>query len=260
MTPALEMAAVSDRGQVRAHNEDRVAAFPQLGLALLADGRGGHKAGAVASGMAVDLMGEAMRAALLSGEPLTAEGARSLIAGHIVRANAQIHAAGDSRREYGGMGTTLVVALWHGAWVSVGHVGDSRFYRLRDGALTRLTRDHTLIQEQVDRGMLSAGDARTAAGRNILTRALGTEPNVDADVDTFESAAADVYVLCSDGLTEMLEDEEIAGVLAAPGVHLGSAAAELVRRANDNGGVDNVSVILVRASAASQRDGEGAES
>jgi protein phosphatase len=147
------------------------------------------------------------------------------------------------------MGTTIVAALWHDTSVTVGHVGDSRFYRLRGSALTRLTRDHTLVQERVDRGTLSFDAARTAVSRNILTRALGTEPDVKIDLETHATVPGDVYLLCSDGLTEMLEDAEIASVLAGCGAALRSAADDLVRRANANGGIDNVSVILVRAAA-----------
>lgn len=251
MTPALDMVAVSDRGRLRAGNEDRVAAQAAIGLAVLADGMGGHNAGEVASGMAVELI---VAAALGSVDPaalLTAAAAQALVADHIAHANARIHAAGSASRERAGMGTTVVEALWHDSSVTVGHVGDSRCYLLRGPDFTRLTRDHTLVQERVDSGALSFAEARHAASRNILTRALGSEREVDIDLDTYETRPGDVYLLCSDGLTEMLEDSEIAAVLVGFGATLRSAADELVRRANENGGVDNVSVILVRAGGGS---------
>ena len=254
--PALEMVAVSDRGRVRAHNEDCVAVRPAAGLALLADGMGGHNAGEVASAMAVELIGEAIVALPLAELALSPERARELIGREVARANAEIHAAGASRREYGGMGTTLVVALWHGEWLSAGHVGDSRLYRLRGGALTQLTRDHTLVQAYVDAGTLSRERARTSAARNILTRALGTEPDVEVDLETFEVAPGDLYLLCSDGLTEMVPDRDIERVLGDIEANLDDAAAELVSRANANGGVDNVSVVLARAGATDSRERE----
>jgi serine/threonine protein phosphatase PrpC len=250
---ALEMVAVSDRGRVRPGNEDCAAVHPEIGLAVLADGMGGHNAGEVASGMAVSLIGEGMLLDIDGEVPLTPERARGLIAAQVSSANAQIHAAGAARRDRTGMGTTVVVSLWHEGAVSVGHVGDSRFYRRRGNDLAQLTRDHTVVQEQVDRGYLSPAEAKRAPGRNILTRALGTDAHVDADLDTFDTAPGDVYLLCSDGLTEMLADVEIGGVLAAFGASLDAAADELVRRANENGGVDNISVILVRVGAAVER-------
>jgi protein phosphatase len=249
MTPRLEMVAVSDRGMVRPGNEDRVAVQPPIGLAVLADGMGGHNAGEVASGMAVEVIVADTLSTIDPAASLAPAEARAVVARHIARANSEINAAGTASRERAGMGTTIVAALWHDASVTVGHVGDSRFYRLRGRELTQLTRDHTLVQERVDRGTLSLDAARSAASRNILTRALGTEPGVDIDLETHATARGDVYLLCSDGLTEMLEDAEIAEVLADFGATLRSAADELVRRANDNGGVDNVSVILVRAAA-----------
>jgi protein phosphatase len=249
MTPALDMVAVSDRGMVRAGNEDSVAVNAGIGLAVLADGMGGHNAGEVASGMAVDLVVADALDKIDPAAPLSAQDAQALVAGHVAVANARVHAAGAAARERAGMGTTIVVALWHDTSLTLGHVGDSRCYRLRGYHLTQLTRDHTLVQEGVDRGALTLDQARLAASRNILTRALGTEPEVAVDLDTLATRAEDVYLLCSDGLTEMLDDSEIAAVIVAFGATLRVAADELVRRANANGGVDNVSVILVRQAA-----------
>jgi protein phosphatase len=246
MTPPLDMVAVSDRGRIRAGNEDRVAAQAAIGLAVLADGMGGHNAGEVASGMAVELIVADALQLVDPAAALDASQAQALIAECIARANARIHAAGSASRERAGMGTTVVAALWHDASVTVGHVGDSRCYLLRGPDFTQLTRDHTLVQERVDSGIMSFAEARSAASRNILTRALGSEAAVNIDLDTYETEPGDVYLICSDGLTEMLDDSEIAAVLVGFGSTLRSAADELVRRANANGGVDNVSVILVR--------------
>ena len=246
MNPSLDMVAVSDRGRRRAGNEDSVAVQPAIGLAILADGMGGHNAGEVASGMAVDAVVDGARKAVDPSVALGADEAQALVREQILRANAAVHTAGQASRERSGMGTTIVVALWHGASVTIGHVGDSRCYRLRGPDLTQLTRDHTLVQERVDRGDLTPDEARAAAARNILTRALGTGSEVAVDVRTHETRPGDLYLLCSDGLTEMLEAAEVAACLYGCAADLADAAHELVRRANANGGVDNVSVILVR--------------
>ena len=251
MTPRLEMVAVSDRGMLRAGNEDHVAVNPAIGLAVLADGMGGHNAGEVASGMAVESIVADALATVDPAAALDADAAQSLIRLHVRSANDRIHAASLASRERRGMGTTVVAALWHDGQVTVGHVGDSRLYRLRDSELTRLTRDHTLIQQGIDAGTLTVGQARVAPGRNILTRALGTEDNVDVDLATHDAQAGDLYLLCSDGLTEMLDDDEIARVLTQRPATLREPADELVRLANANGGVDNVSVVLVRAAVES---------
>lgn len=251
MTPRLEMAAVSDRGMLRAGNEDSVAVDPALGVAILADGMGGHNAGEVASRMAVDVVLAGMRSSLDSNfEPQTAD-AQALVGRQVQNANAEIHAAGSASRDRAGMGTTIVAALWHDAQLTIGHVGDSRCYRLRGETLTQLTRDHTVVQAHVDAGALSAAQARVAATRNILTRALGTDPDVQVDLATHDCEPGDVWLLCSDGLTEMLDDLEIARVVAEPASSLQAMADELVGLANDAGGVDNVSVILVRADGGS---------
>jgi serine/threonine protein phosphatase PrpC len=144
------------------------------------------------------------------------------------------------------MGTTVVVALWRDGAMSIGHVGDSRLYRLREGELLQLTRDHTLVQQRVDSGSLTLEEARRAVGRNVLTRAVGSEAGVQIDLNTFETAPGDVYLLCSDGLTEMLPDSDIAALLATRGATLAQAADALVEEANACGGVDNISVILAR--------------
>ncbi len=245
MTTLVEMAAATDRGRVRARNEDCVAIRPEADLAIVADGMGGHKAGQVASRMAVDAVAEGIEAAgrELAGS-LNAERAEKLIAEHIGRANARIFAAGVARPDYAGMGTTIVVGLWYDTRMSVGHVGDSRLYRLRAGALEQLTRDHTLVQEHIDRGTLTHESARKVAIRSILTRAVGSDASVNAELNTFEVMRDDIYLLCSDGLTEMLSDAEIGMLLTANPIQ--QAADDLVAKANERGGVDNISVIVAR--------------
>jgi PPM family protein phosphatase len=144
------------------------------------------------------------------------------------------------------MGTTLVVALLCDDHISVAHIGDSRLYRLRDGDLAQLTRDHSLLQEQIDSGMITKDMARRSQNKNLVTRAVGIEPDVEADVNTFEVKEGDMFLLCSDGLNDMVEDEDIHLTLASLCTNLPLAANQLVQMANDNGGRDNISVILIR--------------
>ena len=163
----------------------------------------------------------------------------------------KLYTAAQSQAQYAGMGTTLVLVLFHGAALTVAHVGDSRLYRLRRGRLSQLTRDHSLLQEQLDRGIIKAEDARHAQNRNLVTRALGVDPDVEPDVASHEVRRGDIYLLCSDGLNDMIEDAEIEDILHERGRDLALAATELVQRANDSGGRDNVSVILVRVGGTS---------
>jgi serine/threonine protein phosphatase PrpC len=247
MTAALDIAAATHRGRLRLQNEDCVAADAAIGLAVLADGMGGHNAGEVASRMAVDVITAGIQASVkkAAGQHTRAS-AESLIANHISQANERIYEAGQARGEYSGMGTTVVVAFWHERSVSVGHVGDSRMYRLRARELKQLTHDHSLAQEHVDLGLLSSEEARTAPIRSVLTRTVGNGSQVTAELNTFPVAADDLYLLCSDGLTDMLTDEQISEALISFGTTIQNAADQLIAQANHHGGVDNVSVILAR--------------
>jgi protein phosphatase len=245
---ALEIATATHSGMVRSHNEDSIAADAAVGLAVLADGMGGYNAGEVASGMAVELITAEMKKQLSAKKPadLDEESARQLIEEHAGRANAAIFQSAQSQPQYSGMGTTLVVALWHDNRISVGHVGDSRLYRLRDGKLSQVTRDHSLLQEQIDSGMITKAQARHSQNKNLVTRAVGIDPEVDTEVHTYPVLAGDIYLMCSDGLNDMVTDEDIELTLASLAANLPLAAQQLVQQACDNGGRDNVSVILVR--------------
>jgi len=245
---ALEIATATDSGMVRSHNEDSIAADGEVGLEVLADGMGGYNAGEVASGIAVELIKSEMKKALAGKKPeeLNGQSAEQLITEHSTRANAAIYQAAQSQPQYSGMGTTLVVALWHDNHVSVGHVGDSRLYRLRDGVLEQVTRDHSLLQEQIDSGMITKEQARHSQNKNLVTRAVGIDPEVETEVHTYPVRPGDIFLLCSDGLNDMVIDEDIQLTLASLAANLPLAAQQLVQQANDNGGRDNVSVILVR--------------
>jgi protein phosphatase len=144
------------------------------------------------------------------------------------------------------MGTTLVVCLFYDNKALVAHLGDSRLYRMRDGELTQVTRDHSLLQEQIDSGLITAEQAKHAQHKNLVTKALGIDPSVEPEMHEYDTRPGDIYLLCSDGLPDMVEDDDISMTLEALGANLKLAAQQLVQMANDNGGKDNVSVILVR--------------
>ena len=253
MSPVLDVAAATDAGRVRALNEDYVAADGAAGFAVLADGMGGHKAGEVASSMAAELVIAGVRSASRRNGPLDSARAENLIASQVAAANAGIFEAAQAERRYNGMGTTLVVVLWHAAGVTWGHVGDSRLYLMRRGALRQLTRDHSIVQEQLERGELSREEARHSVNRNVLTRAVGIEPEVEADVRSGAVEPDDVYLLCSDGLTDMVDDAHIERTLRECGPQIRVAAKRLIDEANARGGLDNISVILARVVGAAGR-------
>jgi len=248
----LEMVAVTDVGVKRNHNEDAVGITPQFGFAVLADGMGGHNAGEVASAMAVDVITRYFESRL-RGMPeskldeSTGFTGESMLAQEVVStANNAIFEASQENRECSGMGTTVVAAMFYDNHLTAAHVGDSRMYRLRGDCLSHVTEDHSLIQEQVRRGLLTADDARSSSIKNLVTRALGIEPGVEPDIveDIFQ--AKDIYLMCSDGLTDVVPDEAIRLTLLDNVKDLNKAAAQLIQLANDAGGPDNISVILIR--------------
>jgi protein phosphatase len=248
LSSVLEVAIATHPGMVRSHNEDSLAADAEIGLAVLADGMGGYNAGEVASGIAVELIRTEMKKSLSNKNPeeLNGQDAEKLIEAHSTRANTTIYQASQSQPQYSGMGTTLVVALWHDNQITVGHIGDSRLYRLRGGALEQITRDHSLLQEQIDSGMITKEQARHSQNKNLVTRAVGIDPEVETEIHTYSVQPGDVYLLCSDGLSDMVTDEDVQLTLSSLVANLPLAAEQLVQLANDNGGRDNVSVILVR--------------
>ncbi len=248
LSAAIEVASATHPGIVRSHNEDSIATDAEIGLAVLADGMGGYNAGEVASGIAVALISAELKKALAAKTVLDLSDAQAqtLIGEYSAKANAAIFQAAQSQPQYSGMGTTLVMALWYDNRMAVGHIGDSRLYRLRGEALEQVTRDHSLLQEQIDSGMISKADARFSQNKNLVTRAVGIEPEVEAEINTYAVQPGDIYLLCSDGLSDMLTDADIQLTLTSLKANLALAAEQLVQQANDNGGRDNISVILVR--------------
>ncbi|MBK6601778.1 MAG: Stp1/IreP family PP2C-type Ser/Thr phosphatase [Betaproteobacteria bacterium] len=249
----LDVAQLSHPGMVRPHNEDSIFVDGVAGLAVLADGMGGYSAGEVASGIAVNVICDGLLPELRSGRELSkvdvASGlthAAQLLQQQIAAANKGIYEAAQLRPECAGMGTTLVTAVFCGNRVSIGHIGDSRCYRMRGDRFEQLTHDHSLLQEQIDSGVLTLEQAKYSLNKNLVTRALGIEAIVPADIVEYRVEANDVYLLCSDGLTDMVEPEVIQGIIDEKRLDLPLAAGDLIDAANQNGGRDNISVVLVR--------------
>jgi len=246
-----DFCALTDAGRVRANNEDAVAFDAPLGLALLADGMGGYNGGEVASGMAIALLQASIGRWLAhAGPQASSRGVRRAMQAGVDEANLAILEAGVANVQLQGMGTTLVLAVFGADRVVVGHIGDSRCYRLRGQNLEQLTRDHSLLQEQIDAGVLTLEQAARSPIRNLVTRAVGIERQVMLEMHEYEARPGDLYLLCSDGLTEMVRDEDLFTVLLQD-IELSQKATLLVSLANDNGGKDNISVVLAQAAGVS---------
>ena len=228
-----EHIGLSHRGRRRRHNEDAYVVQPPL--FAVADGMGGAKAGEVASALAADAVQE-------SGND--GESGEARVAALIEEANRRVFRRASEDREASGMGTTMTVALVEGDEVAIGHVGDSRAYLIRDGRLEQLTDDHSLVAELVRSGKLTPEEAETHPQRSVITRALGTEADVDVDTFSVRSAPGDLFLLCSDGLTSMVDDETILDAVERNRADLEEAAKALINAANLGGGEDNITVVF----------------
>jgi protein phosphatase len=245
-------AYLTDVGKTRHHNEDACGVDEERGLFLVADGMGGHAAGEVASRMAV----EVTRGHVAAGLKSRLAPARSpqsaglgfharLLEGALRAANEVIYTAAQESPDKHGMGTTIVAVLLHGNGFTVAHVGDSRLYRFRDGRLEALTRDHSVVAEQVAKGLISQADAEKAENKNVLSRALGVFPDVEIDVADHAARGGDLLLICTDGLTKMVPDTDLAPLLARGG-DIPALCRDLVEESLRRGGLDNVTVALVR--------------
>ncbi|MFN7509252.1 MAG: Stp1/IreP family PP2C-type Ser/Thr phosphatase [Betaproteobacteria bacterium] len=247
MTFALDFTLKTHPGLVRPLNEDAVGADPGVGLFLLADGLGGYNAGETASTMAVSTLLSDLTAALRRAQT---EGfdfdPRRVLHDALVEMNQAIYRAALNSAAFQGMATPIVVAWFLGERLWVAHTGDSRLYRLRGGELAQITRDHSFSQELLDAGMVTEEEARLLPAKNLVTRALGAGAEVEPEVHEYDVAEGDVLLLCSDGLTEMVGSHEMAGLLNACQPDLAEAARRLIDMANEAGGRDNISVVLVR--------------
>jgi serine/threonine protein phosphatase PrpC len=252
----ISSGAVSDKGRVRSNNEDYLLVDGKNNVFIIADGMGGHRSGEVASKMACDIIAKNLSQALGQKEEGggdkvvfgSSNPALSEIANYAVSsikiANEVIYEASLNYSQNKGMGTTLVLTIYLNNSYIIGWVGDSRAYLVRQGQLSQLTRDHSVVQEQIDKGLITPQQAETSDYKNVLTRALGTDSNVEPGVLESEACSGDYLLLCTDGLTKMLSDEQILAPFTAGGEPQ-EIADKLTSRANDAGGRDNVSVIVL---------------
>ena len=240
-----------DTGRARSNNEDSVAIDEPNALAVLADGMGGYNAGEVASGMATSFikteLGRWLAEAASRASDVEVRRAMDIC---VDNANRAIFNAANANPQYAGMGTTLVVAVFRDHQLRLGHVGDSRAYRWRGGNFVQITRDHSLLQEQIDAGLITPEQAAFSANKNLVTRAVGVEDTVLLETHLHEVQPGDVYLLCSDGLSDMLDDAMIARLLQTND-SLPAAGLALIAAANEAGGKDNIAVILVRVAGGS---------
>lgn len=246
-----QFAGDSDVGRERAHNEDAILVDADRKLVVLADGMGGYQAGEVASQLAIDVVREDSSDATLTEtdlgriDPETGISvAMRQLRGAIEKANNRICSVARGREELNGMGTTIVAARFYEGRVGIAHVGDSRCYRLREGVLEQLTRDHSYVQDQLEKGLISEDEAKHSPQKNLITRALGIDAIAEADVQEFRTRPGDTYLLCSDGLSDLVDDKSIETQLARE-ANPADRTKRLIDAANSNGGRDNISVILV---------------
>ncbi len=248
----VKLVGQSHTGKVREHNEDTIAFDADLGLMVLADGMGGYNAGEVASGIAVKTIvnlvrDSADREDLSALDQATGLTRRSIVLRDaVLRANKVIFQTAKTQPQCEGMGTTVVGALFYDDRVTIAHVGDSRMYRVRGNKLEQVTSDHSLLQELVDRGFYSPEEAQRAANKNYVTRALGVEPAVEVEIQEDVVQKGDRYIICSDGLSDMVEDADIHLTVNTFGANLDTVAKQLIQLANDNGGRDNISVLMAQ--------------
>lgn len=244
---------LSDIGKKRKINEDSLGLFPNIGLFVVADGMGGHAAGEIASRLAVESVKEFI--AFSNGKeditwPFEIDDTKSRdenrLEAAIRLANSRIFLEGLNERSQYGMGTTVVGSLFVDPYLYIGHVGDSRVYLIKDNEIRQLTEDHSLVYEQVKHGIISAEEAKNHSMKNVLTRALGTEANLRVEIRAEKAEAGNIYLLCTDGLTNMVSDGEILDIIKNNVSNIEDACKELVETANRNGGIDNITVALLK--------------
>lgn len=247
LTDKISIIGFTDVGQVRKKNEDSISQDDQLGLAILADGMGGHLGGEIASSLSVDSILQVVQDTIdnppddenseFSHESLCLKKA-------VEHANQLVHSTQMSQPELKGMGTTIVAALFYNNQVSIAHIGDSRCYLFRKNTLEQITKDHSLLQELIDRGFYTPEEAKKSTNKNLVTRALGIDAFATPDIQENIVLVGDTFLLCSDGLTDLVEDEFIGLTLERFSDNLEMAAKHLISKANHNGGKDNISVML----------------
>ncbi len=245
---AIKVVRISDVGKVRQHNEDAIASDLEIGLVMLADGMGGYQAGEVASlSLMADLAEQqSIKRKFKTKNKLLPES--NMLIEAVDNANAAIYKISKEQPECEGMGATLVAGIFTNNKLVIGHIGDSRLYCLRNNALVQLTEDHPLIQEQINAGEITEAQEKVSEKKNLVTRALGTNKNVAVEITEYDTRVNDVYLLCTDGLTDLVDDKVIAKTLIEANTNIGHAAKRLIGLANKSGGTDNVSVIIALVS------------
>ncbi len=243
--------ALSHPGLVRDNNEDSVYVDGRIGLSILCDGMGGYNAGDVASQLAIEVLRREMRASLADIGHLTPVQAVQDVSSDLLiaieNANTRIRQEGVARPEFQGMGTTLVCLVMLEDRAVVAHVGDSRLYRWRKGLLTQITQDHSWLEAQIQAGTMTLEQAQHSRYKNLITRGLGIDDNIEPEIQQILLEDKDIYLSCSDGLSDMIENSEIVNILRIHSNSLEQAAQDLIDAANHNGGRDNISVILMAA-------------
>jgi PPM family protein phosphatase len=240
----MKAAARSDMGRVRTNNEDSFLADPDRGLFIVADGMGGITGGEVASALAVSVVSECLRGRISA----SASSADVLAAleGALVEADSKIKERTRLQSELSGMGTTIILTLVRGDSVSIAHVGDSRGYLVRGASIRRLTEDHTVVAQIVRSGMITDDEARTHKLKHVLSQALGSSPSPVPGLQSLRLHAGDAVILCTDGVTDMVDDEELGRIVQDCGEDVDLACRQVVARANENGGRDNITVVVIR--------------
>ena len=251
----VKITGCTDTGIRRKYNQDHIGYEQSLGIAVLADGMGGHQAGEVAAQMAVESILAKLQALaeLNSSSPVNESRILDFVSNSISESNTEIFEASHADEAHKGMGTTIVAAIVDGSHIYAAHVGDSRLYLYREQVLRRITKDHSLVQSLIDKGFYTEREASNASIGNVVTRSLGNKAEVEVDTRRVEMEAADMFLLCSDGLTDMVSDWQIAEVINENSMDLEKTANELVALANKYGGKDNISVILILVEAISPK-------
>jgi len=246
-------AAASDRGRVRKNNEDAFLADPALGIFAVADGMGGHAAGEIASRLALTTLQESLARAIQSQEAEFSPNQTAVISlpsallvNGIRTANQAVFHSSQEKEEYRGMGTTVVAVYFVDSSPVMAHVGDSRLYRIRTKKIDQLTEDHSVIWEQYREGIIPKEALSSSPLKNIITRALGMQPSVDVDVRELELEKGDLLLLCSDGLSDLVQDEELLKTVKNAAGDLNQACRDLIDLANRHGGKDNITVLLIQ--------------
>lgn len=243
-------AFATDIGRRRSQNQDNGTARPELGLFIVADGMGGHRGGETASQLAVETIVNVVEAKLKGRRASDAVlEPREILTEAIVSANQRIHHAAAQDTQLQGMGTTTTALLFSPGKLTIGHVGDSRCYKLKPGAIWQLTRDHSLVQEKLRAGLISREQLKTDRLKNVITRSVGFESHLSVETYEIETQPGDTFMICSDGLSSLVDDPQIAAAAEAPlftQADLPAAAQRLVDVANETGGDDNITVVLVQ--------------